>query len=114
MMLLPASFYSSAIVQLSWIAGSLAQPSVKRAASIALINCICNTPNIWTSYTYFGEPRYVAAFGVNLGAAVIAIGMATATFFYLRRKNLKLDQGQTLGKSGPTAIQQASGFRYVL
>jgi len=56
----------------------------------------------------------VAAFGVNLGAAVIAIGMATATFFYLRRKNLKLDQGQTLGKSGPTAIQQASGFRYVL
>lgn len=47
MMLLPASFYSSAIVQLSWISGSLSQPAVKRAVAIALINCICNTPNIW-------------------------------------------------------------------
>ena len=45
MMLMPASFYSSSIVQLSWISGSLAQPAVKRAAAIALINCICNTPN---------------------------------------------------------------------
>lgn len=45
MMLMPASFYSSSIVQLSWISGSLSQPAVKRAASIALINCICNTPN---------------------------------------------------------------------
>lgn len=45
MMLMPASFYSSSIVQLSWISSSLSQPAVKRAASIALINCICNTPN---------------------------------------------------------------------
>ncbi|KAK3718116.1 hypothetical protein LTR37_005231 [Vermiconidia calcicola] len=114
MMLMPASFYSSAIVQLSWISGSLSQPSVKRAVSIALINCICNTPNIWTAYTYYDEPRYVAAFAVNLGAAVIAIGMPTTTFLYLRRQNAKLDRGGSLGKSGPTAIQQASGFRYIL
>lgn len=45
MMLLPSSFYGSAIVQLSWISGSMSQPAVKRAACIALINCICNTPN---------------------------------------------------------------------
>lgn len=51
MMLLPASFYSSAIVQLSWISGSLSQPAVKRAVAIAMINCICNTPNIWVSST---------------------------------------------------------------
>ncbi|KAK5130110.1 hypothetical protein LTR08_002450 [Meristemomyces frigidus] len=114
MMLLPASFYSSAIVQLSWISGSLSQPAVKRAASIALINAICNTPNIWTSYTYYDSPRYVAAFAVNLGASLIAIGMATATFFYLRKQNRRMDQGLQLGKSGPTAVQQASGFRYVL
>lgn len=114
MMLMPMSFYSSAIVQLSWISGSLSQPAVKRAASIALINCICNTPNIWTSYTYYDSPRYVAAFAVNLGAAVIAIGIATATFFYLRRQNLKMEQGRSLGKSGPTAVQLAAGFRYVL
>ena len=114
MMLLPASFYSSAIVQLSWISGSLSQPAVKRAASIALINCICNSPNILTSYLYYDKPRYVAAFGTNLGAAFIAIGMATVTFLYLRRENRKMDQGLQLGKSGPTAVQQASGFMYLL
>lgn len=114
MMLLPGSFYGSAIVQLSWISGSLSQPAVKRAASIAIINAICNTPNIWTSYLYYDSPRYVAAFAVNLGAAVVAILTATVTFFYLRRENQKMDQGKPLGKSGPTAVQQAKGYRYML
>jgi NADH:ubiquinone oxidoreductase subunit K len=113
-MLMPASFYSSAIVQLSWISGSLSQPAVKRAAGIALINCLVNTPNIWTSYTYYGSPKYVAAIAVNLGAAVIAIGMAFATYLYLKKQNAKMDRGEELGKSGPTPVQHASGFRYLL
>lgn len=54
------------------------------------------------------------AFIVNLAAAAIAIGIATATFFYLRQQNRKMDQGKPLGKSGPTGVQQASGFRYLL
>jgi hypothetical protein len=45
MMLMPGSFYASSIVILSWITGSLSQPSVKRASAIALINAVCNTPN---------------------------------------------------------------------
>jgi hypothetical protein len=114
MMLMPASFYSSSIVQLSWISGSLAQPAVKRAVSIALINCICNTPNIWTAYLYYDSPRYVVAFLVNLGAALVAFGMATWTYFYLRKQNAKLEQGKPMGKSGPTERQQAAGFRYML
>ena len=40
MMLLPASFYSAAVVILSWISGSLNQPAVKRASAIALINSV--------------------------------------------------------------------------
>lgn len=114
MMLMPPSFYSSAVVQLSWISGSLSQPKVKRGAAIALINCLCNTPNIWTAYTYYNEPRYLAAFLVNLAASVIAIIMACVTFFYLRGQNRKMDQGKALPKSGPTPVQQASGFRYIL
>jgi len=47
MMLLPGSFYSSAVVILSWITGSLNQPKVKRASAIALINVsswtVCDT-----------------------------------------------------------------------
>jgi hypothetical protein len=114
MCIMPLSFYSSAICQLSWISGSLSQPAVKRAASIAIINAICNTPNIWTSYLYYDSPRYVAAFSVNLGAAVVAFASATATYLYLRRQNQLMDQGKPLGRSGPTSVQQANGFRYML
>lgn len=69
---------------------------------------------VWTLHLYYDSPRYVAAFGVNLGAAVVAIGFATVTFLYLRGQNRKMEQGLALGKSGPTAVQQAAGFRYLL
>lgn len=114
MMLLPASFYSSAVVILSWITGSLNQPKVKRAAAIALINAFCNTPNIWGSYLYYNEPRYLVAFLVLLAASALAIGMAVVTRFYLSRQNKKMDTGRDVGRSGPTAAQVAAGFRYTL
>ncbi|KAH7347527.1 major facilitator superfamily domain-containing protein [Plectosphaerella cucumerina] len=114
MMLLPASFYSAAVVILSWITGTLAQPSIKRASAIALINAMCNTPNIWGSYVYYGAPRYMTAFLVNLAATALAISFATLTRFYLRRQNAKLDQGRDAGKHGPTPAQIDGGFRYLL
>lgn len=113
-MLLPASFYSAAVVILSWLTASLARPSVKRAAAIAFINAMCNTPNIWGSYLYYEAPRYVVAFIVNVVATGLAIGFAVATRLYLSRQNRKLDQGQDMGKNGPTGAQIASGFRYTL
>lgn len=114
MMLMPASFYSAAIVILSWITSSLNQPKPKRAAAIALINAVSNTPNIWSSYLYFGSPRYLVAFLVLLAAAALAIAVAVTTRIYLARQNKKLDAGQNTGRSGPTTAQIASGFRYTL
>ncbi|KAI8295076.1 putative transporter [Colletotrichum sp. SAR 10_98] len=114
MMLLPGSFYAAAVVILSWITGSLAQPSVKRASAIALINAICNTPNIWGSYLYYGAPRYITAFIVNIAATGLAIGFATVTRIWLRRLNAKLDRGEDCGKHGPTAAQVSTGFRYLI
>ncbi|KAI3532411.1 TNA1 is necessary for nicotinic acid import into the cell [Colletotrichum tamarilloi] len=114
MMLLPGSFYAAAVVVLSWITGSLAQPSVKRASAIALINAMCNTPNIWGSYLYYGAPRYVTAFIVNIAATGLAIGFATVTRIWLRRLNAKLDRGEDTGKHGPTQAQVAGGFRYLI
>ncbi|KAI0513269.1 nicotinamide mononucleotide permease [Xylaria bambusicola] len=113
-LLLPGSFYSSGIVTLSWVSNSLSQPAPKRAAAIALVNAICNTPNIWGSYIYIGAPRYIVAFIVNLVAVGLAIGFATATRLHLRRLNAKLDRGEDSGKHGPTAAQVANGFRYIL
>lgn len=114
MMLLPASFYSAAIVILSWITGSLNQPSIKRASAIAFINSLCNTPNIWGSYLYYSKPRYITAFLVNLAASVIAIAFAILTRIYLGRQNAKMDRGVSTGKNGPTNAQLAGGFRYIL
>lgn len=133
MMLLPGSFYSATVVVLSWIAGSISQPSIKRASAIALINSICNTPNgryptipftngliadpefaVWGSYLYYSEPRYLAAFLVNLAASVLAIILATGTRLYLRRQNSKLERGLDTGKNGPTPAQVAAGFRYTI
>lgn len=114
MMLLPASFYGSAVVTLSWITGSLSQPTAKRASAIAFINAVCNTPNIWCSYLYYGAPRYVTAFIVNIVATGLAIMFSVLTYLYLRRQNAKLDRGQDLGKHGPTAAQTVAGFRYTL
>ena len=75
---------------------------------------LVNTPNIWTSYLYFGAPRYLVAFLVNMAAAGVAIGLATVAMLYLKRQNKLLDQGKPMGKSGPTEAQKAAGFRYIL
>lgn len=114
MMLMPASFYAAVVVLLSWITGSLNQPVAKRALVIALIISVCNTLNIWTPYLYNSAPRYFVAFTVNLVAAAAAIVVATITRFYLQRENQKLDNGEPVGKSGPTEAQIASEFRYQL
>ncbi|KAF9690875.1 hypothetical protein EKO04_010933 [Ascochyta lentis] len=114
MMLMPPSFYAAFTVLLSWITGTLNQPVAKRASAIALIISVCNTTNVWTPYLYNGAPRYFVAFTVNLIASAAAIIVATVTRLYLTRQNRKLDRGESIGKSGPTEAQVASGFRYQL
>ncbi|KAL7422592.1 hypothetical protein Q5752_003240 [Cryptotrichosporon argae] len=114
MMLLPGSFYASSCIILSWIGSSITGPHAKRAVAYALINALCNTPNIWTSYLYYDSPRYVAAFSVDLAAACLTIVFAFLTRLYLARQNRKLDSGEDTGKHGPTPVQIEAGFRYVL
>ncbi|OQD68827.1 hypothetical protein PENDEC_c030G00002 [Penicillium decumbens] len=114
MMLMPGSFYSPALVVLSWVAGTLSQPSIKRASAIAMINAVCNTPNVWTSYPYYSKPRYLTAFLVNLAASGLAIILATVARIYLQRQNIKLNRGLEMGRNGPTPAQIAAGFRYVI
>jgi hypothetical protein len=114
MCLLPGSFYSASIVILSWISSSMTGPHVKRAVVYALINSLCNTPNIWTSYLYKDAPRFVLAFAVDLAAAVGLVFFAAATWWYLRRQNRRIEAGIDLGTSGPTKLQIENGFRYQL
>lgn len=89
-------------------------PHVKRAIAYALINSICNTPNIWTSYLYKDAPRYILAFAVDLAAAIGLVFFAGLTWWYLRRQNRKIERGEDLGPSGPTPLQIQNGFKYQL
>ncbi|WVQ84672.1 hypothetical protein IAT38_006827 [Cryptococcus sp. DSM 104549] len=114
MCILPSSFYAASCIILSWISSSITGPAVKRAIAYAIINALCNTPNIWTSYLYYDSPRYIAAFGVDLAAAVLTIAFAALTYLYLRRQNAKIERGEPLGKSGPSAVQIEGGFKYQL
>lgn len=114
MMLMPGSFYASSIVLLSWISTSVTGSHAKRAIAIALVNSVSNTSNIWTSYLYTNAPRYVLAFAVNLGAAVVFIILIALLRWYLASLNKKLDRGEDLGIHGPTKVQQEAGFRFML
>jgi len=115
MCLLPGSFYSASIVILTWISTSMTGPHVKRAIVYALINSLCNTPNIWTAYLYRNAaPRYILGFAVDLAAAVGLVIFAGATWWYLRRQNRRIEAGIDLGSSGPTKLQIENGFRYQL
>lgn len=114
MMLMPASFYSSSIIILSWMSSTIVGPHVKRAIAIAIINSVSNSSNIWTSYLYFNGPRYLVAFIVNLAASVLLILIVVAKRFYLANLNKKLDRGEDLGPNGPSKIQIEAGFRFQL
>ncbi|CAG9942846.1 unnamed protein product [Clonostachys rosea f. rosea IK726] len=113
MMLMPGSIYAAVVVVLSWITGTLNQPALKRAASIAAINAVANSVNIWTSYLYRSAPRYLPAFLTNLAAMALAVCIATATRVYLSRENAKMDRGEDLGRNGPTESQKSAGYRHM-
>jgi hypothetical protein len=91
----------------------LNQPALKRAASIAAINAVANSVNIWTSYLYRSAPRYLPAFLTNLAAMALAVCIATATRVYLSRENAKMDRGEDLGRNGPTESQKSAGYRHM-
>jgi hypothetical protein len=112
MMLMPGSFYSAAIVTLTWISQSMPRPAQKRAVALAYINSFANTPNIWCSYLYQSSmgPRYLEAFATNIVACAIAIALAFGLRFYLKRENARMDRGEEV--TGITREMAAIGWRY--
>lgn len=114
MMLMPCSFYSAAIVTLTWISQSMPRPAQKRAAALALINSFGNTPNIWCSYLYqdYMAPRYAGAFICNIVACVMAISLAFLLRIHLRKQNRLMDEGVV--PKGVTKEMVALGWRYKL
>ncbi len=96
MMLMPASVYSGYVVVLAWISNTLPRPPAKRAAALAAINAVSNSPSIYASYMYAKNfsPRYITAMSVNCVTAFVAVVGATLLRGLLRRLNKRLDSGE--------------------
>lgn len=122
MMLMPGSFYPAFVVILAWISNTLGRPASKRAAAIALINCVSNLTSIYASYMYNTafEPRYIIAMSVNMATAVLAIAAALLLRTILVRLNKKLDRGEYVagvvvgGGARGNASGDRRGFRFLL
>jgi len=113
MMLMPASFYMSFVVTLAWISNTLLRPQSKRAASLALINCLSNTTSIYASYMYQSSmgPNYTIAFIVNCVTAVLAIAAALMLRIVLVRLNNKLERGEYVPGVPRGAAAEGNGQR---
>lgn len=93
MIMLPV-IYSGFNMAMVWTANTMRRPPAKRAAAVAFNNALANICSIYGSYLYPNNaaPRFVLAFGVNAGMALMGIVAATILRVVLIRKNEEMDR----------------------
>ncbi|KAJ5919165.1 hypothetical protein N7466_010108 [Penicillium verhagenii] len=124
MCIMLSGIYSSYVVALGYISNILPRPAAKRAAALALINCLSNVCQIYTPYLYpdSAAPRYVTAFSINIGMCAMTIIFSTILRIYLGRLNKQLDQeegtdlatGAISSEENGSVVAVRQGFRYLL
>lgn len=113
MIMLPG-IYTAFNMSMVWTANTIHRPAAKRAAAVAFNNACATVCSIYGSYLYPDDaaPRFVLAFSVNAGMALVAIGASTVLHFYLKRENRRLEQAERDAEGvRPTA---SGGFRYLV
>ncbi|KAJ5764135.1 MFS general substrate transporter [Penicillium manginii] len=94
MCLMIGGIYAGYVVLLGHVSNILPRPATKRAAALALINCLSNVCQIYTPYLYpdSASPRFIAAFSHNLALCGMSIFFATIIRIVLGRLNKQLDE----------------------
>ncbi|KAL6454784.1 hypothetical protein SBY92_004255 [Candida maltosa Xu316] len=89
------TLYSAFVVILTWISNCCPRPPAKRAAAIALVNCLSNSTSIWNAYLYPASdgPRYLIAFCSNCGFIVASIIFAVGLRMRLMVLNKRIERG---------------------
>ncbi|PLB48230.1 MFS general substrate transporter [Aspergillus steynii IBT 23096] len=124
MCLMIGGIYAGYVVALGYISNVLPRPASKRAAALALINCLSNVCQVYAPYLYPNEdgPRYLKAFVHNMAMSVMTILFGTILRIVLVRLNKKLDeeegvdileQSQGQGPDGEPVVVRR-GFRYLI
>ncbi|KAJ5085766.1 MFS general substrate transporter [Penicillium argentinense] len=126
MCLMIGGIYAGYVVLLGYVSNVLPRPASKRAAALALINCLSNVCQIYTPYLYpdSASPRFVAAFSHNLTLCAVTIIFATIIRIVLGRLNKQLDheEGLDIDTSGAQENEEhglpgravTQGFRFLL
>lgn len=93
MIMLPG-VYTGFNMSIVWTSNTMSRPPAKRAAAVAFNNAVATICSIYGSYLYPNDaaPRFVLAFGVNAGMALLAIIAATVLRVVLARKNKDMDR----------------------
>lgn len=107
MCLMIGGIYSGYVVALGYISNILPRPATKRAAALALINCLSNVCQIYAPFLYpnGAGPKYTTAFCVDMGMSVMTIAFATTLRFVLRRLNQQLDREENVNVRGDESVR---------
>lgn len=114
MLMLPG-VYTGFNMSMVWTANTIFRPAAKRAAALAFNNALATICSIYGSYLYPNDaaPRFVLAFSVNAGMALMAIIAATILHFYLKRENRRLDEKEA-AEIAQGIRTPGQGFRYLV
>lgn len=119
MCLMIPSLYCAFVVILTWISNCCPRPPAKRAAAIAIVNCLSNSTSIWNAYLYpSGDaPRYLVAFCCNSAFIVLSILFAVGLRIRLTVLNKRIERGtmdwqKELGK-GNDGSKISPDFRFL-
>ena len=114
MIMLPG-IYTGFNMAMVWTANTMYRPAAKRAAAVAFVNAFSTICSIYGSYLYPNDagPRFVLAFSVNAGMALLAILAATVLHFVLKRENRKLELEEQEAERAGQADAVGKGFRYL-
>ncbi len=114
MIMLPG-IYTGFNMAMVWTANTMYRPAAKRAAAVAFVNAVSTLCGIYGSYLYPNNagPRFVLAFSVNSGMAIMAITASTVLHFYLKRENRKLELKEQEAERAGQPDTVGKGFRYL-
>ena len=115
MIMLPG-IYTGFSLSITWVANTIYRPASKRAAAVAFNNAFSTLCSIYGSYLYpsNASPRFVLAFSVNAGMALMAIIASTVLHFVLKRENRKLDMQEREAERAGQGVAVGKGFRYLI
>lgn len=115
-MIMMPGIYTAFNMSMVWTANTIYRPPAKRAAAVALNNAISTFSGIYGSYLYPDDagPRFVLAFSVNSGMALMAIIAATVLRFVLKRENRKLEKREEEDAVRGLGGAVGMGFRYLV